>query len=97
MMALNLREVAQLSSQLPGIAIVGSPIRHSYRNEHLNRLFSSLAAEPGKKELKTAISSLLSLARFIRSAPTVFVVKNSFDFISDERVFEMLILIVALF
>lgn len=85
-----------LPTKLPGIAIVGSPNRHSYRNAHLNRLFSSLAAEPGKNELKTAISSLLSFARFIRSAPTVFVVKNSFDFISDESELETLIFFVAL-
>lgn len=60
---------------LPAVASRESPSRHSEPRAQRKRAFSSRAADPGRNMLNTAISSLFSCARRIRSAPTVFVAK----------------------
>lgn len=76
---------AHCTYNLPGVANRQSPSLQLTLSAHRKRLFSSLAAEPGRNMLSTATSSLFSLARRIRSAPTVLVVKWSLDFICDDR------------
>lgn len=72
--------------KIPGVANRQSPNRQSIPSAQRKRLFSSTAAEPGKNILRTAISSLFSLALRIRSAPTVFVLKFNRDENSDDKV-----------